>query len=697
MEIFVLLLTILIVIIAILAFRRYRRLRCTPIEPTEEVSKGFTFTGGGTRSISFYSAAMASVLRRANQNAGKRVHLSDFLNDYTVLAGNSGGTWFISLMVYSKQYYDMLDAAGAGRSIFGDCDNFESLDRSPFSVCTALEGTTRCMYGEGFNCCCTHGYKPSENKETCVKCQDPGYFTLTKYITNCHAKAFELFEVYMNKTVNEYQLSESVTFLMKNLLGLDTYSVLKLLGGDFAFTDIVSYGIFNAIDDISPQTLINSSPNGFKNILSWSVSVLNNGFTTTNRDSMSVEYDIVDRRYEKHGVGTPIRVMYDFGTNSGPDKLFFGGEDYNIKYNSNEFTTTRPIGNLPISPLATLRDICTASGSAAAGFASPKLVDDIVDYIRPYVGIFEKVDDFVCLLNPSPARCGNVALLSNQFSVFGPILLQEGGNSKLHCDEDEYGLCTRWVPEKDPEEEYKEYVPVRLADGFYNGDDTGIANGLSEIQRKKPNVKRIKLVSFTNYGIPGPTDDIAKRLYKHFGRDTKCKVDPEDTPTKTNYGVPGLAFMNLHSADVQVFDSEGCVRETVIFNGRYDDPEIWAYEQNCNPITKDCSVSVEISAWNALTTVENKIFGVKPGYVVDLFVVNMRVNVLGAPVYPTPSFINIPDGSTDFVNVLGNHSHRISKVMENIPRNVFEVVFGDVPYCPRDFKNKKNKSVNYFK
>ena len=690
---------IVVVIVAIFALRRYWRLTCTPIKPTEEVSKGFTCGGGGTRSISFYSAAMASVLRRANQFSGRRVHLSDFLNDYVVMNGNSGGSWFISLMVYSKQFYEMLDSAGTGRSIFGDCENFESLDRSKLSICTALEGTGRCMYGEGFNCCCGHGYKPSQNKQICVKCQDPGYFTLTKYLNNCITNTEKLFEVYRDGTVKDYELSEQLTFVVQNMLGLELYSILKLLGGDLGWQDLVRYVIFNSVDDIGTESSINSSPNGFTNIVSWSSSILNNAFTTTNRDSFSAEYDIVERMYEDYGVATPIRVMYDLGTNSGPDRLFFGGGDYNVRYTSNEFMLTRRFGNLPISPLSNVRDICTGSGSAIAGFGSPKLVEEFAEYIRPFIGKFEQIDNFLCLFNPSPTRCGNVALLSKQFSVFGPLLLQEGDNSKIQCDEDEHGLCNRWVPEKEPKEEYEKYAPLRISDGFYGSDDTGIVAGLAEIQHKKPNVKRIKLVSFINYGWSNTdiTDDISKRFYKHFGVNSKCLADPNDAPNKVNIGMPGVTFLDLYVSNNKIFESEGCFRETVIFNGRYDDPKKWANDQNCNPITQSCSASVDIFAWNALKTVENKTFNIKPGYVVDLFVVNMRVSFHGAPAFPSPLDLGIPEGSNNFVNVLGDHSHRISKVMEHLPRSVYDVVFGDVPYCPGDFKNKKNKSDNYFK
>lgn len=702
MDTWIVILIAIVVIIAIFIARRQYRLQCDPITNMEETTKVFSFGGGGSRSVAFYSAAMGAVIHRENKDRSVRLHLNEYLNKFHVLGGNSGGSWFNSLMVYSPKFYNMLDGCGEGRDLFGDCYSLKSLDRFVTS-CGSIEGATGCMHGEAFRCCCHAGYKPSNDSNFCIKCQDPGYFTLSKYLKESVTNAEYLFQKYKENSVDrideEYN-NEVLTFLLQDVLGISAYSFLKLAGGDFTYNDIVKYAIFKSVGDITPQTTIDSSPNGFTNIVSWATTIINNAYTTTATDNIVIEYDIKERNPRRYGMGTPIRASYDLGNGSGPDKLFHTKEEMTVRYKSRPFNEEILIGSSPISGSISVTDLATSSGSAVAIAASPYGVDEYVDYIRPFLGKYEKIDDIICLFNPDPARCGITSRLVSQFAVFSPILKQEGGKSIVHCDENEDDLCTQWKPDEDQEikQSYVEQIPVRLGDGYYGGDDTGIASSLAEAQLKRPDQKRIKVVSFLNFGLSDATlgDELTDSFNKHFGVGGDCVPDAGDTKNMVDVGTPGVPFIPLKTPSAKIFESEGCLRKRAIFTGRYDDPDKWEDKQNCNPITRFCSTGVDIYAWNALSTVDNPIIGVKAGYTVDLFVVNFRVGFWTTSVFPLPTDFFKDAEQSIFVNTLTYHAQRVNKIIDVLPSNVYDVVFGDESYCPSDFKEKGYPSTNYF-
>jgi hypothetical protein len=691
-----------IIVICFLVYILWQRfkMQCTPIREGEEVATAITFGGGGTRSIAFYSASISSALRTANKKSKSgRIHLNDFMNKYDVIGCNSGGSWFMSLMVYSEQFYGMIDRVGGGDDIFGDCDNLTPINTSLFDSCSDIEGGRACMYGEKFNCCCNHGYKPNTSKKRCVKCSDSGQFTLTQYLMNCISNSRDLVDLYKDGgggSLDE-DIPEVLEEMAQEILGVSIYNILKVAAGRLTYNDIIRYIIFNSVDDIGSGSKIDSSPNGFTNVVSWSTSMMNNAYTTNANDGYTVEYNLKERDYDDYGISTPVRVMYDFSKNEGGDSLFHNNKKYTVLYKSEKFNVSGVIGDRPISPEKTdVRDLCTSSSSAAAFFASPRALDDVLKIVLPLIEYRE--DRFLCMLGVPTVRCSTSSVLSSRYSVFGPTLV----DSSLYCDENDNELCTNWKPETDDiKSEYKKSVPVRMSDGFYGGDDTGIASSLSELQRKRPNVKRIKLVSFLNNGYSNPEflndSSLSKGFYKHFGVTSMCIPEFGDTNNKVNASVPGVPFLEMYTGNNQLFESEGCARQRRIFNGRYDDPEKWENSHNCDPITQFCSASVDVIAWNGLTTVKNSTFGIKPGYVVDLFVVNMRVGFWGAPSFPSPIDYDMDPGSTRFVNNLGDHSLRISKIMENLPSKVYDVVFGDTPYCPADLEERDGTPVNYYK
>jgi len=91
---------------------------------------------------------------------------------------------------------------------------------------------------------------------------------------------------------------------------------------------------------------------------------------------------------------------------------------------------------------------------------------------------------------------------------------------------------------------------------------------------------------------------------------------------------------------------------------------------------------------------DNREFGIKAGQYVDLFVVNFRVGVFGAPLFVLPTDLG-SDESTAFNNILNDHSEHIYNIIKKLPENVYNVVFGDETYCPEDFAHQRT-STNYY-
>lgn len=62
------------------------------------------FTGGGFTAICAHTGMIKGIRYRKGD-------LRNILKDCSIMGGNSGGSWFVSLLTYSKKYFDMLDSS----------------------------------------------------------------------------------------------------------------------------------------------------------------------------------------------------------------------------------------------------------------------------------------------------------------------------------------------------------------------------------------------------------------------------------------------------------------------------------------------------------------------------------------------------------------------------------------------------------
>jgi hypothetical protein len=142
-------------------------------------SNVLSFSGGGIRSITIGTGAVTGILRKLTQ-IDKRQELNDYLNQYRVISGNSGGSWFMTLLAYSKTYYNMLNSAGdlkkypiAGKML--TCKGGEPIKgsqnwRAPCNV--FRNNIQKC----GDKCCCNVGFEYTEGRwwGDCEKCEEDG-------------------------------------------------------------------------------------------------------------------------------------------------------------------------------------------------------------------------------------------------------------------------------------------------------------------------------------------------------------------------------------------------------------------------------------------------------------------------------------------------------------------------------------------
>lgn len=72
------------------------------IKLSNDENKIFSFTGGGFRAICVHTGILKGLKNR------QKTQLSDELKKYSIISGNSGGSWFASLLTYSDTYFNSI-------------------------------------------------------------------------------------------------------------------------------------------------------------------------------------------------------------------------------------------------------------------------------------------------------------------------------------------------------------------------------------------------------------------------------------------------------------------------------------------------------------------------------------------------------------------------------------------------------------
>ena len=230
------------------------------------------------------------------------------------------------------------------------------------------------------------------------------------------------------------------------------------------------------------------------------------------------------------------------------------------------------------------------------------------------------------------------------------------------------------------EEDYKQKIPLRMADGAFNSDLEGIIDAIYELQQKFEIDTSLKIVSFCKLGEFGITNDILQL----FGRVKECdtKLQKIGDVDVTLLGDP----IKLRKSNTQVFESHACDDEKTIFNMSYDDHlDIFASEVGCDGFGV-CDPSVRVVAWEGIKTTENRVRGIKAGYNVDLILVGAYVPPLMDKIAALPGD-EIAKLDRSIYSISAN---RYSRVLYNasrkMPKDVYDVAFGDVDYSSSNFE-----------
>jgi hypothetical protein len=70
-----------------------------------------SFSGGGLRSITHCTGVISGMTKYIEvSRSGTKEPLNELLDNFDIISGNSGGSWFMSLMCYCQDFFDMLNS-----------------------------------------------------------------------------------------------------------------------------------------------------------------------------------------------------------------------------------------------------------------------------------------------------------------------------------------------------------------------------------------------------------------------------------------------------------------------------------------------------------------------------------------------------------------------------------------------------------
>ena len=249
------------------------------------------FSGGGLRALaaqtgvihgivaslkSVMSLQQAKLSGNEKDIAGVDNYGLVFLNSQSIIAGNSGGSWAMSLMCYSKNYLSILNgnmdqlSSSLPRECFGD----------PISGSkdwwTCGVGDTNLDSCGSSQCCCPSGFKYDSNggpMNYCKKCNFGAdeKFDIGKYFRTVSTSI----ETYRKKYGNS--MTENVINILPGSENKYIKPFLFFLEAPWqtAIKDIV----FDPAGDVG-EMLISENPNGIVNQLVWGTSIMRDAIVT---------------------------------------------------------------------------------------------------------------------------------------------------------------------------------------------------------------------------------------------------------------------------------------------------------------------------------------------------------------------------------------------------------------------------------
>ena len=618
----------------------------------QAVTKVIAFSGGGTRAFATSTGLMHGIGRRLISTDNGT--LKEFVEDHSILSGVSGGSWFMSLMIYSKSFWDML-CTGNIQTEPSQCLSQPIPGSQDWSTYCTFSQANKC---DGNKCCCAWGYKYNgslyDGTNFLPKCElcDPlpvtaGSITFQEYVTR-------MMSVISSETLTDSFSSKLIRYLPTslglNLILPTAYHYSK------RWNEIIKQIVFDTVGDIN-NTKVSENPNNFSNHCLWGAVIMQESVLTGD-----TRYFIGDKKrttcigdttFQNCGNCFPITYDYDLAVNSSTMTLYGGNIPAKIPITYINNITKQSIESSihdliykNTSSNSLIRDLGASSGGFGAVVTQYEILRQALkDSWGTIYSIFGYTFDWV--LNS----------ISKTFAEKAPPIILSSNEIKFLEKIEDLSLNS-----------YAAESYIRTGDGGYY-DGAGITNGIRGWQNDG-GTGRCKIISsmcmqkwptFQDFATNSKTVPEVYQLFGCVGNQTSdrtCKLPvPKTRFPSESFKIPFLTEPIFRMED---FSSARC-----LWWGRCTGNKSYS----CSESGSNCVVEIAIMYYRTVT-IQNDVSGIKAGTNVDLFVLN--INSVKADIFIMPG-VNDLKANLGFVETAQN----LSDLIQKIPLDLFELVFLD--------------------
>ncbi|OUW96019.1 MAG: hypothetical protein CBD97_02065 [Pelagibacteraceae bacterium TMED237] len=586
---------------------------------TEEKEKGeyfknldqkdymLSFSGGGFRSVVNCTGCLRAVISRIKRK-NEKFTLNKFLEKYKILSGNSGGSWFLALLTYSRNYFNLIDG------------------NEKYTFKTYIETVNKCnikyiqkMYNN----------RTFMNSLINILNYDKNVIDYAKHSLNYYNSSWQ-------NIINDLILEPTgdinkLTSISSNPNNLNYSVVISSI--------ILKQSVLNQISDDNKKSRLNTSyfindPNCCEN------------------EKKCCGCDIISGEkglFGNCGFGIPIYFNWDHNSKKSNLPLYSGNSNYKNKKQSMEYISgynffSKPIkkvinydlGKSGVSVMYTEHDtnvllhskfnkkniqvnldskidssfpiytIISASSAAGAFITSDKMLD----YLFQKNGNVkvEVTKDLIYILdkhaNLDISGGANIAHTLNYSSV--PIKLPTYNGTNKNLDSIIDGLIDINTPLNTVSNE----GIVKLGDGGYF-DNSSIVGGVLDWQSKNNNDNKLKIICINdaNLFIPLEWDKNNINIGILFGYSGYLSKNKGKYINSRTYDYAFHKDMYLSCGNPQIFPNEDFEKNEMLYTKKFYD--------------KKETLDITINYYNT-KTIKNKILNVKEGTLIDLYVLEFN-------------------------------------------------------------------------
>lgn len=630
------------------------------------------FSGGGLRALSVHTAITHGIiaalkdkmsLQPAQISGNEKDVLGldnyglAFLNSQAIIAGNSGGSWAMSLMCYSKNYLSILNGnmGQLESSLPSECFGNPISGSKDWWTC-GLGDTNLDSCGSS-ECCCPSGFRYDSNGgpfDYCKKCNIPVQekFDVGKYFRTVSNAV----EAYREQHGNS--LTEGIIDILPG--SENNYIKPFLFFLEAPWTTAVKDIVFDSAGDVG-EMLISENPNGTVSQIVWGVSMMRDAIVTGQATGditrgANIFYAINDPDCSRKiqgkndivastkqcGIALPLVFDYDFNEqrstlpifsgSASPTNLLYFNEDDNSPYAniSVDLTQKTPIGKvyeLAASSGAALAALCNTNTLISA--VNSWLNDHHVKWIAS--GIADRATTFIS------------AWLDNS----AVPLKFENGKASFYGDGK--------VPNDLNPGAFNQTPVVRLGDGGYY-DNSAVAFAIRAWQERNQTMCRVVAInapeaSTVEFSKGNNTSDAIRYLFG-CNTATACPV------SQASFDQVGNTSIEYDMKNPKIFPDADFTAGKAIWWGQtsYSSPGMDA----------QLTVSISVNVYNT-QTIENPSLGIKKGLPVEMIVFDVSTSV---PIFIMPGNNN-QTTTESYVSTV----KAISNLVQKIPQNYLNEIF----------------------